>query len=64
MADAFARIMASSAKVAAYAVIVEALNERARAFYQHVGFQAMADDPRMLYIPLESILPAEASRRG
>jgi len=38
--------------VAAYALIVDAKDESAKAFYQHFGFTAMLDETLTLYLPL------------
>jgi ribosomal protein S18 acetylase RimI-like enzyme len=38
--------------VAAFALIVDAKNDRAVAFYEHHGFQALANQPRTLFLPL------------
>ncbi len=56
LANAFARIALAAGDVAAFAVIVEALDENAPSFYEHLGFRPMADDPRALFIPLDSVM--------
>ncbi len=35
-------------------MIVDAKNERARAFYQRYGFRAFAGKPRRRFLPLET----------
>ena len=40
--------------MAVYAVIVDAKNDRARAFYERYGFRAFAALPRRLYLPLRT----------
>jgi hypothetical protein len=39
-------------QVAAYALIVDAKHETAKAFYLHYGFTACRDAPLTLYLPL------------
>jgi len=46
------RCLKARAHVGAYALLVDAKNEKARAFYQHYGFTACADSPMVLYLPL------------
>lgn len=46
------RCLKACAQVAAYALIVDAKDEGARAFYEHYGFAAFADKPLALYLPL------------
>lgn len=46
------RCLAAREQVGAYALIVDAKDERAKAFYQHFGFTAFADTPFSLYLPL------------
>ncbi len=41
--------------VGAYAVVVDALNDRARKFYLRYGFQTLLDDPLHLYLTLADI---------
>lgn len=52
--DAIHRVERASAAIAVYAVVVDAKNERARAFYERYGFRALADVPRRLFLPLET----------
>lgn len=40
------------AEIAAHALIVEAKDEAAAAFYQHHGFIALPDSPLTLFLPL------------
>ncbi len=56
IANAFTRIAQAAENVAACAVMVEAIDERAHSFYEHLGFRPFADNPRALYIPLDSPL--------
>lgn len=47
------RCLKASEQVSAYALIVDAKNETARAFYVHHGFLAFADRPLTLCLPLK-----------
>lgn len=51
--DAFGRSLRS--EIASYAVVVEAIDEKASAFYQHHQFIPFPDQPRRLYLPMASI---------
>jgi ribosomal protein S18 acetylase RimI-like enzyme len=48
------RVIRASTTIAVYAIIVDAKNERALAFYERYGFRAFADEPRRLFLPLET----------
>lgn len=50
LADALDR--AARSEIAAYALMVEAKDEAATAFYRHHGFIALPDLPRTLFLPL------------
>lgn len=52
--DAIRRVVRASATFAKYAIIVDAQNERAQAFYGRYGFRAVAGAPRRLFLPLET----------
>lgn len=52
--DAIRRVLRASASLAVYALIVDAKNERARAFYERYGFRPFPDTPRRLFLPLET----------
>lgn len=47
------RCLKASEQVAAYALIVDAKNDDAKAFYMHHGFRCFADLPLTLYLPLK-----------
>lgn len=53
LADALHR--AARSEIAAYAMLVEAKDESAVAFYLHHGFIALPDSPHSLFLPLASI---------
>ena len=46
------RCLQARKQVAAYALIVDAKNAAAKAFYEHYRFTPCADTPMMLYLPL------------
>ena len=52
LADAAARAL--SADIAAFMLIVDAKNDSAVTFYRHHGFQPVADQPRTLFLPLQT----------
>ncbi len=53
LADAIARTM--RAEIASYAMIVDAKNDEAAAFYRHHGFISLPDTPLMLFLPFASV---------
>jgi len=52
--DAMRRVVRASAAIAVHAIVVDALNERAQAFYERYGFRPFASEPRRLFLPLET----------
>jgi GNAT superfamily N-acetyltransferase len=50
LADAALRVLKGDAK--AFALIVDAKDDNAVAFYEHLGFQRFAGRPRSLFLPL------------
>lgn len=52
--DAVFRAMAVSENAGVRALLVHALNERARAFYEHCGFRASPVDPMALMLRLHA----------
>lgn len=54
LADALAR--ASGAEIAAYAMMVDAKDQVAAAFYRHHGFLTLADASLTLFLPLATVL--------
>jgi ribosomal protein S18 acetylase RimI-like enzyme len=54
--DAIRRALYSP--LAAFAVVVDAKNDQAVAFYRHHGFLAFEADPRQLFLPLASVKEA------
>lgn len=49
---AVGRCLHAREDVAAYALLVDAKDDRAKGFYEHFGFIACIDQPMMLYLPL------------
>ena len=48
--DAITRTRATIAEAAGIGLVVDALNERAAAFYRSFGFEAFKDDPQRLFL--------------
>lgn len=61
LADAIKRVLRASEVLAVHAIVVDAKNDRAKAFYERYGFIAFVDAPYRLYLPLDTVLKA---RRG
>ncbi len=55
LADALDR--ATRSEIAAYALMVDAKDDRAAAFYDHHGFIALPDSPLTLFLPLTTAQP-------
>lgn len=53
LADAFDRAIRS--EIAAYALMVDAKDEAAAAFYRHHGFIVLPDSPLTLFLPLATV---------
>ncbi|MCH7888052.1 MAG: GNAT family N-acetyltransferase [Proteobacteria bacterium] len=58
--DALTRAVAASALIGIYAVIVDAIDDNAKAFYRKYGFQPFPDTPTRLFIPLETAFPRKS----
>ena len=56
LADALDRAVRS--EIAAYALMVDAKDEAAAAFYRHHGFIALPDSPMTLFLPLATVEPS------
>jgi ribosomal protein S18 acetylase RimI-like enzyme len=52
--DAIRRVVRASATLAVYAIVADAKNDRAMAFYERYGFRAFATEQRRLFLPLET----------
>lgn len=61
VADALGRAITS--ETAAYAMLVDAKDESASAFYRHHGFLALPDSPLRLFLPLATVPNSDAARR-
>ena len=53
--DALIKIYVASQTIAVYAVIVDALNEDARIYYEKYGFISLPNNPLKLFLPLSTI---------
>ena len=62
LADALDR--AVSSEIAAYALMVDAKDEAAAAFYQHHGFITLPESPRTLFLPLATVLARETDKKA
>jgi GNAT superfamily N-acetyltransferase len=51
------RCLEARKQVAAYALLVDAKSDAAKAFYEHYGFIACRDAPMTLYLPLGASPP-------
>ena len=54
LADAFRRVVRAGEALAVYAVIVDAKDARAQAFYERFGFVRLPDAGRRLFYPVAS----------
>jgi GNAT superfamily N-acetyltransferase len=61
LADALDR--AARSEIVAYALIVDAKDESAAAFYRHHGFIALPDLPLTLFLPLETAVVPEKKEK-
>jgi GNAT superfamily N-acetyltransferase len=63
IADAIIRT--ESFRIGAYALVVDAKDERARAFYAANGFASIPDEARRMFLPMATALQlVESERRG
>jgi GNAT superfamily N-acetyltransferase len=53
--DALRRALQAATEVASYAVVVDAINERARSFYEQYEFCAFPDRKLRLFLPMKTI---------
>ena len=56
LADALQRIAQASQVMAVYAVVVDALNDRAAEFYKQFGFIPLPSQPLKLFLPMDSVI--------
>ena len=52
--DAIHRVVRAADTIGVYAVVVDALHDRASAFYERYGFTPFPSGPRRLYLPLRT----------
>jgi predicted GNAT family N-acyltransferase len=65
LVDALKRALQNNAHVASWAVVVDAKDEEAAAFYRHYGFVALPSKPNRLFLPTTSMhkmFPQEAEK--
>jgi GNAT superfamily N-acetyltransferase len=55
LVDALQRIAQATQVLAVYAIVVDALNNRAAEFYQQFGFISLPSQPLKLFLPMNSI---------
>lgn len=55
LADALRR--AARAEIAAYAFVVDAKDDATAGFYAHHGFIVLADQPKVLFLPMATVKP-------
>ena len=55
LADAIKRTLSIGDEIAIYAMVVDALNVKAEAFYKSFGFAKLSTDTNRLFLPLKSI---------
>jgi len=53
--NALARVRHLADEVGIHAVVVDAIDDRAKSFYSRYGFASFLDDPRHLFIPLKVV---------
>ena len=55
LADAIKRTLSVSAQIAIYAMVVDAINNEAKDFYEQYGFTLLSDSSSRLFLPLRSL---------
>jgi GNAT superfamily N-acetyltransferase len=53
--DALRRSLVQSSQIAAFAAVVDAIDEPAMRFYKHFGFLPLPDRPNRLFLPMKTI---------
>jgi len=56
LADAIKRTLAVSDQIAIYAMVVDAIDDIAKGFYEQFGFARLSDDSPRLFLPLKSVI--------
>ena len=54
LVDAIKRTLSVSDQIAIYAMVVDAINENVKGFYEQFGFARLSDDSPRLFLPLRS----------
>jgi GNAT superfamily N-acetyltransferase len=65
LVDALKRTLAHSNNIASVAVVVDAIDEKARAFYKHYSFTDFPNHPNRLFIAMQTVaqlLPGSGSK--
>ena len=55
LADAIKRTLSVGEQIAIYAIVVDAINEKAKSFYERYGFTRLSDNSSRLFLPMKSI---------
>jgi hypothetical protein len=55
LADAIKRTLAVGDQIAIYAMVVDAIEDNVKGFYEKFGFALLSDDSPRLFLPLKSI---------
>src|SRR5260370_30262899 len=64
VADAVKRVLAAAESVAAYAIVVEAKDDRGRSFYRSQGFISLPSRPNRLFLLAETAAAALTAARS
>jgi len=64
VADAVTRVLAAAESVAAYAIVVDAKDDRGRRFYESHGFISLPSRPNRLFLLTETAAAALAAAAG
>ncbi len=59
LADAIKRTLSVSVQIAIYAMVVDAIDDKAKGFYETFGFTRLSDSSPRLFLPLKSILKSK-----
>lgn len=54
LVDAIKRTLSVSDQIAIYAMVVDAINDNAKGFYEQFGFMRLSDNSSRLFLPLKS----------
>lgn len=55
LADSIKRVLSVSEITAVYALIVDAIDQKAKSFYLHYQFEESLDDPMRLFLPIQDL---------